>query len=923
MGSMPGPLIATKFHVPASPPDWVPRPQLLAPLDSAMQRPCKLILLSAPAGFGKTTLVAQWLRQREIPAAWLSLDRDDNDPARFWRYVVAALQTADDRLGLSIGLSLEAPQLPPLEGLIAALANDLSLVEGPLVLVLDDYHWIEESDIHAGLSRLLDTLPPKIRILLATRADPPLGLARLRGNDQLAETRTTDLRFTRDEAAAFLNNVHQLNLTDQDVEFLERRTEGWIVGLQLAALSLRRQPDRHAFVTAFAGDDRYVMDYLLEEVLQQQTPAVHSFLLQTAILERLCGPLCEAVTGMADAAAMLHQLEEANLFLLPLDNRRYWYRYHTLFADLLRRRLRQGRTEAERLSLYRRASLWLEREGFLAEAVSQAFAAPDFELAADLLERHVLSIFFRSETMLAHTWLKTLPEAVLENRPLLCAMYTNTIAHSGGFGPAALRSADGWLKKAEQALADRESDGAEPDPQEAAYRRLARSLIGLSRAYLALWRGDPPATVVALAQRALEDLPAEDDPATDSNFLRMRSGLNNNLAISYLALGDEAAATPALAEARRVGQACGDLLNAYAAVGMQCDILRRKGRLPEACTLCQEELKNLGGGDSIPYAGLVQIYIGQIQLEWNDLEAADSALTRGVALSRLTATPNILAIGSLALADLQQARGDFTDALSTLRQSEESAPNVKTWIESHRIRLLLRQGRSDEAALWAQGRLLEREGQEEALTLARVILALHRAPLRNPPDSLPGMEALRQFMEREIQATSDTGWIDRRIELLVLESLYWHVQNDPGRAASSLLGALALAQPGGYIRRFVDEGEPIFLLLKGIAGKTGELDPYIGRLLSAQTASGETRLHSSAAQQLVEPLSAREVEVLRLLAAGDTNAEIAQKLVITLNTTKKHITHIFGKLDVANRAEAIARAKELELLVDWPIRNKS
>ncbi len=681
MGSMAGTLIATKFHIPAAPPDWVPRPQLLESLDGALQRPCKLILLSAPAGFGKTTLVAEWIQQRGISAAWLSLDKDDNDPARFWRYAAAALQAADGRLGQSVALSLDAPQLPPVEGLVAALANDLALVEKPLVLVLDDYHQIETASIHAGLNRLLDLLPSPVRILVVTRADPPLGLARLRGRALLAETRTAELRFTREETAALLNRVHHLELAEEDVDFLERRTEGWIVGLQLAALSLRRQPDRHAFVAAFAGDDRYVMDYLLEEVLQQQTPAVHSFLLQTAILERLCAPLCEAVTGMADAASLLHQLEEANLFILPLDNRRYWYRYHTLFADLLRRRLRQGWAETKRLELYRRASAWYEQEGLIAEAVSLAIAAPDVRLAADLLERNGVAIFFRSETMLVHTWLKTLPEAVLEERPLLSALYANTLAHSGGFESASLAAADRWLKTAERSLAGREAGAAPPGGMEYAHRDQARSLIGLTRAYLALWRGEPPATTVALARRALEELPAENASRSNPDFLRIRSGLNNNLAMSYLALGDEAAAIPALAEARRIGQACGDLLNAYAAVGMQCDILRRKGRLPEAFALCKAELENLGGGDSIPYAGLVQINLGQILLEWNDLDAAESALTRGVALSRLTATPNILAIGSLALADLQQTRGDDIAALATLRQAEESAPNVQTWID--------------------------------------------------------------------------------------------------------------------------------------------------------------------------------------------------------------------------------------------------
>jgi LuxR family maltose regulon positive regulatory protein len=913
MGRMLGPLIATKFHIPPAPSDWVPRPHLLHALDGAMQPPHKLILVSAPAGFGKTTLVAEWLRQNRIPAAWLSLDKDDNDPARFWRYMVAALQIVHPGLGRSVAAALESSPLPALEPLIAALANDLAGVEGPTVIVLDDYHWIAAGSIHASVTYFLVHLPPKLRIVIATRADPPLGLARLRGRAQLAETRSADLRFTREEAAEFLNTVHHLNLPEEDIAHLENRTEGWIVGLQLAALSLRQQSDRHAFVTAFAGDDRYVMDYLLEEVLQHQTPAVHSFLLQTSILERLCGPLCQAVTGMADASALLHQLEDTNLFILPLDNRRYWYRYHTLFSDLLRRRLSRERSASDRLGLYRRASLWYEQEGFIAEAVSQALSAPDSGLAADLLERHGLAIFFRSETMLVHTWLKALPESVLRERPLLCALYANTLAHSGGFDSPSLQAADRWLKLAEQMPAARQTA---PGGTNLPHPDLAKNLIALSRAYLAWWRRDPAEAVIALAERALAGLPPEDSVPVDPDFLRLRSGLNNNLAFAHLSLGDEEAAGRMLAQARRIGQACGDLLNAYAAAGMQCDILRRKGRLQEACALCREELQNLGGGDSIPYAGLVHIYFGQIQLEWNNLEAAESELTMGVNLSRLTAAPNILVIGSMALADLHQARGDASGALDALQRLEKSAPAANAAVAAaHQVRLLLRQGKPEAALAWAQGRRLEAEQPAEALTLARVVLACHLAsPPRKLPASLPDLESLRQYLEREIQAAEGAGLVDRRIELLALESLAWQAQDRPDKAASVLQSALSLAQPGGYIRRFVDEGGPMISLLETIHGKSGELDPYIRRLLAAGKASKSAHPTSPVARPLVEPLSARELEVLRLLAAGDTNAEIAAKLVITLNTTKKHVTHIFGKLEVNTRAEAIARAKELELV---------
>jgi LuxR family maltose regulon positive regulatory protein len=339
MGIMPGPLISTKLHIPPAPPDLVSRPHLIRTLDAAWERQQRLILISAPAGFGKTTLVAEWLRHTGKSAAWLSLDGDDNDPARFWRYVVAAMQTADAGLGRGLQGAFETQTLPPRNTLVASLINDLDGAARPLLLVLDDYHLIKTEAIHSGLNALLDRLPAMLRIVVTTRADPPLALARLRSRGQVTEARTADLRFTREEAAAFLNRVHRLDLPEEDISCLEDRTEGWIVGLQPAAHSLHRQSDRHAFVTAFAGDDRCIVDYLLQEVLDQQPPSVRSFLLKTSILDRLCGTLCEAVTGQPDSKAMIRQLEESNLFLLPLDNRRYWYRYHMLFADLLRRRL--------------------------------------------------------------------------------------------------------------------------------------------------------------------------------------------------------------------------------------------------------------------------------------------------------------------------------------------------------------------------------------------------------------------------------------------------------------------------------------------------------------------------------------------------------------------------------------------------------
>jgi LuxR family maltose regulon positive regulatory protein len=915
---MSGPLIATKLHVPPAPAHLVPRPHLIQILDSALERPQRLILVSAPAGFGKTTLVAEWLRHARLPSAWLSLDRDDNDPARFWRYFIAALQTADAELGRGVQGILETQPPPPPKALAASLVNDLDAARRPLILILDDYHLIETEAIHAGLNTLLERLPPPLRIVITTRADPPLALARLRSRDQITETRTADLRFTRTEAAAFLNRVHQLDLPEEDIAFLEKRTEGWIVGLQLAALSLHRQSDRHAFVAAFAGDDRYIVDYLLQEVLGQQTPEVHSFLLRTSILDRLCGPLCEAVTGEPGAEATLRQLEDSNLFILPLDNRRYWYRYHTLFADLLRRRLEREIPSAERPGLFRRAAEWLEREGFIFEAVSQALAAPDYGLAADLLERHALTYFFRSESGLLGNWLRSLPEEVLRGRALLCAVHGNLLGLNSLHRPANLNGSEAWLDLADRALGDSSTSPGNL-PQNAEYRRLTRNFIALSRAYVGLWRRDEPRTVITLARQALAGLPPAEEAPGDPNYLRFRSGLNYNLAVNYIAVGDPAAAERSFAEARRIAEAGGDLLNAFAAASGRCYLLRRQGRLKEAAAVCREAMESIGPacGDSsasrTPYAGIAHVDLGLILLEWNELPAAEASLRKGLDLLKMSSDCCKQAEGNVALAEIRSARGE-ADLESFLLQAGQSPPDIISLTHVHRVRAWLRQGALEQAVRWAREQKLEDSPECEYLALARVILACHPPDgPRQRPGPLPDPASLRNFLECLLPSVEASGWTDRWIELRMLQALAWQADRDAEKAAACLRQALSAAKEGGYIRRFTAEGRLMLPLLKNLAGRNGGLNPYIDKLLAAGIA-GDARPASPAPEPLIEPLSRRELEVLQLMALGDSNAEISKKLVITLNTTKKHVTHIFEKMEVPNRSKAVGRAREIGLV---------
>jgi LuxR family maltose regulon positive regulatory protein len=489
-------LLMTKLYVPPRRATIVARSRLLALLTESLSRP--LTLVSAPAGFGKTTLMSEWCHSPQGKAysvVWLTLDNDDNNPYRFLLYLASALAGLQRGLGGQVLSALQLQQPPPETTILTALINELNELSTPFVLVLDDYHLITARPVHELLQFLFDHMPAGMRLVLLTRADPPLPLARLRARNQLTEIRIPALRFQPEETARFLNEAMGLGLSSEDVTALEARTEGWIAGLQLAALSLQQQPDKHAFVTAFAGDDRYVMDYLIEEVLQNQPAEIQAFLLKTSFLERLSGPLCRAVSGDESSQAILEGLEGANLFVSALDNRRYWYRYHPLFADLLRHRLQQALPPAERLELVRRACAWYEREGLIVEAISQALVSSDRALAVQMLERHALTVFFHSETMLVHHWLRALPEELIRKSPLLSIVYAHTIAHSGTFQIVSLQKAKGWLDAAEKGLA---ASGSEcPDDI------LVRCLIGWSRAYLSLWRRDPPQATIDLARHAL------------------------------------------------------------------------------------------------------------------------------------------------------------------------------------------------------------------------------------------------------------------------------------------------------------------------------------------------------------------------------------------------------------------------------------
>jgi LuxR family maltose regulon positive regulatory protein len=912
-------LLLTKLYIPPPRPNWVRRCRLIERLHTGLTR--RLTLISAPAGSGKTTLLSEWVWQVDRPVAWLSLDQDDDDPTRFWRYVIAALQTVDPTVGQFAQAVLESAPSPSINEPVATLINDIATLHVPLILILDDYHTIQTASIHDSLNLLLDHLPSQLHVAIATRADPPLALAHRRGRSELTEIRVRDLRFTLEEATAFLNAHMGLNLAAGDIVALENRTEGWIVGLQMAALSLQnRTPlDQRDFVTTFAGDDRYIVDYLVQEVFQHQPPRVQAFLLQTSVLERLCGSLCDAVTGRDDGQEILDYLERANLFTIPLDNRRYWYRYHRLFTDLLRQRLSQSKDKGHIDTLYRRASTWCQHEGLIAEAVSYVLMASDTEYAATLIEQYVLDLFFHSEISLVHSWIKALPGQVVRSRPLLQAICASTTVLLSGYSVNSIELAESWLQEAERTITIQARDAGDSDVPGRRARGQAAGFISNFRAYLSRFRGDAPQVVVDLSQRALDHLPEGEK--------RFRSALLTNLGYAYLDLGDEDAADRAFSKAKRIGELNDDLFNAAAATREQALIARKRGRLREAAAICREYLRFIDsrGGERdrlIPYAGVVYITLGDILLEWNDLEEAEHLLTQGLNLVRSIAHFITIADGYIALARLRRAQGDVEKALETLEGAEWLSPAALSRITAYRSRLWLAQAEDDPGKLarvtqWASEHQVTLENDRyhdpfkhlEQIALYRLLIAQYRT------QGYADLRPLLDCLDRQLYFAKEKSWNEWTIRLLILRALTLYVRGSVDQAIVSLQQALALGEPEGYVRIFLDEGAPLLKLLHEIAAR-GPATEYVSQLLAAAFDLREIRPQARPAPSeiLIEPLSSRELEVLRLVAAGDTNPQIAQRLFVTVGTVKKHLTHVFGKLGVKNRVQATARARKLGLL---------
>jgi LuxR family maltose regulon positive regulatory protein len=914
MGEMTTPLLTTKLYAPPPRPNLVARPRLIDRLDQGLLLGHKLTLVSAPAGYGKTTLLSAWwaaMSDQGRKLAWLSLDERDNDPARFWTYVIGALQTLQPGLGQEPLSQLQAPQPPPIEGLLTQLLNQLAeqlptSPPGPqLILLLDDYHVIETPAIHGALAFLIDHMPPQLHVVVATRADPALPLPRLRARGHLTELRAADLRFILDEVADFLNHTMNLALSAEDVATLAARTEGWIAGLQLVALSMRGSDDASRFIADLTGSDRFILDYLAAEVLRQQPATRRAFLLQTSILDRLCGPLCDAVLGAEEPGTgqwMLEEIEADNLFVVPLDNERRWYRYHRLFADFLRSRLHQVYADQVQ-ALHRRAAAWYEQNGLTVEAIEHALHGRDFELAARLIEETTHALLMRGEiTTLLH-WLEQLPTQLVRSRPRLSIGYAEALTIAGR-----LDEIETYLDWAEANCADVPASEA------------VLGQIYALRAYLEFFEGDV-LHAAHLARRAYALLP-EDDA-----FLR--SVASWFIGLTQLFGPDLAAADRAFSESTDLGAIAGSSLTTLLSIFVRGHLEILKSHLRGAEMLFHEGLR-LAGLDGAtpddispsvpPSLSLIYQGLGNLHREWNELELAERYLIRSIEIAKRWGNGEVLIDNYVLLARVKRAQGEHAGAEDALHRvervirEEQISPLTIRQVQAYRALFSVWDGDLDAADAWAtayeQIANLPEDAQiafflrwiEEA-----AIIHLHLAQRRFDV----ALDRLARLIQRAERPELD-GIL---IELLALQALALHGTGETDQALDGLEYALRLGEPEGYVRTFVDLGEGMANLLR-LAAARGIGGDYAPRLLATLESELEQVPSPSPRPDggLVEPLTEREHEVLQLIVAGLSNQEIADELYIAHSTVKSHINNLYGKLGVSRRTQAVARARELKLV---------
>jgi LuxR family maltose regulon positive regulatory protein len=895
-------ILATKLFIPSLRATIVPRPHLLERLDESLTR--KLTLVSAPAGFGKTALLSEWVRQRELPAAWLSLEDGDNDVARFLAYVVAAVNTLSPTIDNTILSELHLPQPQSGEQVLHAVINQLAGINSHFVLVLDDYHVLQTQAIHDALSFLLDHLPPRMHVIIATRADPPLPLSRLRGSGQLMELRAVDLRFGLEEVKRFVGQATGLPLPDKDIAALTAYTEGWIAGLQMTTLTLQGQPDVSGFVRSLTGSNRYILDYLSEEVLQRQPEDIQTFLLQTSILGRLCSSLCDAVTEYHDSQIMLENLERANLFVVPLDDERRWYRYHRLFADLLVKR--QYQLQPDQVpELHRRASTWYEQHDDFSEAIEHALLAGDHERAGHLIETITEGMWGRGEHATLLRWLNTLPDSLVHSWPQLCIAHALAFFMAGRF-----EETDRHLQTAEHLLNLPPGEGSNLYSGRKLSHREQVGMIATIRALMASFQGDT-STVIQRARQALDYLP-------EHNTM-WRSNAAVALGNAHTLRWEWPAAHQAFVQAHSAGKMTGNFYQMLLAAVKMATIQVYQGQLQQPLAICEQYAQRLKevGMPQVAIAGSLFAVYADILREQNRLDEALILVDRSIKISEQANHIAGTMVGYLTLAKILLSRGNWSgvdEAIHHFNRLSQTNEVIPIWITGSGVywktRIWITQER------WGAVEQLFEEfgiGQDErdvewddmypefGKDLAYIHWLIARDELRQAAARL----------ERMHRVATSTGSVWFEIEVSILRALVFHAQRNVERAMTILEHALSLAEPEGFFRMFVDRGFSMPALLYEAAAH-GIVPEYTGRLLAALPVSKTTIPKQRSL--IVEPLSEREIEVVRLMAAGASNPEIAQQLVIATNTVKKHVNHIFGKLSVTSRTQAVARARQLGLL---------
>jgi LuxR family maltose regulon positive regulatory protein len=816
--------------------------------------------------------------------AWLSLDGDDNDPARFLTYLLAALRQIDPGIGETAQLMLQAPQPPPPQSLLTSLINDLAVLPTPCILILDDYQVIQTMPIHQQLAFLLEHLPPQAHLVIASREDPPLPLARLRARDQIVDIRQADLTFTEEETADFLRRVMGLELSSADIATLNRRTEGWIAGLQLAALSMRNSDDLQGFVASFAGSHRYILDYLIEEVFQQQSPDLQSFLLKTSILERLTAPLCNAVTGQDDAQQVLAGLDQANLFVVRLDESRQWYRYHHLFRDLLRAQ----RSDLNLAPLHQKAARWYAQHEYLDEALHHALAGEDWDEAERLLWPAVGPAIASGRLATAGRWFDAMPEERIRNSAQLATVQGWILLPTGQ-----LDAAETWAARGKDLL-----------PADAP--AVSRALVTCLQLNIAHMRYQMP-RVIELAHQALKLLKDGDPYGLSATTLA-------NLASAQISMGDLSAATQTYRKMARLGQEAGQPLTISIAWSSLAWLLHLQLEPREALALCHKALELAVGprGKPVPIAGRALVLLGLIAYERNELEAAGEHLAQGLELAQQAGPSSGVMQAAFTLAWIQALSGDREAALATASGTRQAAsqlnlPVVDAFVAGCEAELFLRLGNIEAAARWAETAGLspadtvqyEREG--DYFTFARLLLAQDW-----PTEAQQLLDSLEQYAQAR-------GLGRSLLTAHILRAKAERALDRDAEALASLEQAVHLAAPAGYLRAFLDEGPAVPELLPRVRHA---VPAFVDRVLAAfANQQREAAAPSVTAQpSLVEPLSERELEVLGLVVQGLSNREIAERLFITVGTVKTHVHNILGKLGVQRRIQAAARGRELELV---------